>query len=396
MKSNSLSWIWTLSLVLSAHLSQVKFNYEGTYALYVGWNQGMEVKWITNQDAVGVYKLTDQDGKVLSEGKTEAARTHSFTFDKKPTSAVKLLFGSEKGHQEEIELRPKQPREASSVSGVDRVYVLGDIHGRYQELIGLLQNAKVIDQELHWAAGKAHLVFLGDLFDRGDDVTKVLWFIYRLEAEAKKAGGQVHLVLGNHEIMTMTEDLRYVGRKEKAIALAHKMKYDELFHPTKSLLGVWLRSKVSVFKMDQILFAHGGILELGEPSLEAFNTKAYQYMGEELYLDIFKDAPDSTRYDAERWWQARYFFYDQNSPYWFRGYVYSDTLSTELNKTLRQFDSKVHVVAHTPVETITERYKGKLLTTDLKEAATELLLLEKKGKKYERFKIGMTGDKSPL
>ena len=48
------------------------------------------------------------------------------------------------------------------------------------------------------------MVFLGDLFDRGNDVVRTLWFIYRLEREARKQGGAIHVVLGNHEIMTFS------------------------------------------------------------------------------------------------------------------------------------------------------------------------------------------------
>ena len=49
--------------------------------------------------------------------------------------------------------------------------------------------------------------------------------------------------------------------------------------------------------------------------------------------------------------------------------------------------AKVHVVAHTTRKTITQKYDGKLLTTDLDDAATELLLMVKQKKKYIRYKM---------
>ncbi len=58
---------------------------------------------------------------------------------------------------------------------------------------------------------------------------------------------------------------------------------------------------------------------------------------------------------------------------------------------LRKYHSKIHIVAHTPLESITQKYKGKLLTTDLNEAATQLLLLVRNKNKYAKYKIDSTG-----
>jgi hypothetical protein len=92
----------------------------------------------------------------------------------------------------------------------------------------------------------------------------------------------------------------------------------------------------------------------------------------------------------------RYFFYNSEGPYWYRGYVNSDTLAPELNTMLKKHESKIHVVAHTTLETITEKYDGKLLTTDLNDAATQLLLLIRNKNKYERYKIDSEGLKTEL
>ncbi|MCZ6619306.1 MAG: metallophosphoesterase, partial [Gammaproteobacteria bacterium] len=62
--------------------------------------------------------------------------------------------------------------------------------------------------------GSTHLVSLGDLLDRGGESRKVLELLMRLEKEAQLAGGRVHVILGNHEIMNLTGDLRYVSAAE--------------------------------------------------------------------------------------------------------------------------------------------------------------------------------------
>ena len=119
---------------------------------------------------------------------------------------------------------------------------------------------------------------------------------------------------------------------------------------------------------------------------------AYDYMKENVFLDIMKDSADLNEYKQEDWEYMRYFFYGSESPYWYRGYVNSDTLTTQLNTMLRTYKSKIHVVAHTPLKTITQRYEGKLLTTDLEDAATQLLLLVKDRRKYKKYKINSSGD----
>jgi len=101
-------------------------------------------------------------------------------------------------------------------SGVERVVVVPDIHGAYTELTELLKASGVVDNSLNWTGKKTHLVSLGDLLDRGADSRKVMDLLMRLQKEAPKHGGQVHVIAGNHEIMNLLGDLRYVSDQEFA------------------------------------------------------------------------------------------------------------------------------------------------------------------------------------
>ena len=74
----------------------------------------------------------------------------------------------------------------------------------------LLRETGIVDAQDRWAAGRTHVVSLGDLLDRGADSRKVMDLLMRLQGEAAAAGGQVHVVLGNHEAMNLLGDLRYV------------------------------------------------------------------------------------------------------------------------------------------------------------------------------------------
>jgi len=376
--------------------NQVKFDFSGTNSLFIEIDKEIQFNWITNNNDIGFYELLDANNSIITKGKTKSGRVHSFSIDHLIKEKMIFRFGGENESHHEINLRPVPKMNKSIFKNVDSLFVVGDVHGRYNQLINLLQKSNIIDKELNWIAGRSHLVFLGDLFDRGNDVTKVLWFIYTLEQQAEEVDGKVHLVLGNHEIMTMSKDLRYISAKEATIAGVYGVKYDYMYHPTKSLLGSWLLSKPSVLKIDKSILAHGGIVDLGTNSIEDFNHTVNRYMKNPIFLEIMKDEPDSLKYDIQTWKEMRYFFYYEEGPFWYRGYVNYDTLQPQLNRMLNKYNSKVHIVAHTPLQSITQRYKGKLLTTDLNEAATELLLLVRKKNKYSRFKIDSTGIISEL
>jgi len=114
-------------------------------------------------------------------------------------------------------------------TGVEKIVAIGDVHGAYEELVGTLQAAGVLDQQLTWAAGDTHLVFTGDLLDRGPDSRHVMDLVMRLERESVLAGGRVHQLLGNHEVMNLIGDLRYVSLPEYA-AFAEEESAEERAH----------------------------------------------------------------------------------------------------------------------------------------------------------------------
>jgi len=127
-------------------------------------------------------------------------------------------------------------------TGVERIVALSDVHGAYDAMVRTLQNAEVVDDDLAWKGESTHLVITGDILDRGADSRQVMDLLMRLEDEARKADGRVHLLLGNHEVMNLTGDLRYVAAAEYAAFAEEENPADreqgfETFRASQSVAG---------------------------------------------------------------------------------------------------------------------------------------------------------------
>jgi len=107
-------------------------------------------------------------------------------------------------------------RALSEWDGVARVVAIGDLEGDYEKFVDMLRTAGLIDARNNWAGGDAHLVQLGDVPDRGPDSRMIMDLLTRLEPQARRAGGRVHALIGNHEAMNVEGDLRYVHPGEYA------------------------------------------------------------------------------------------------------------------------------------------------------------------------------------
>lgn len=101
-------------------------------------------------------------------------------------------------------------------TGVDRVVAIGDLHGDYEQYLKVMKSAGLVDKKEKWSGGQTHLVQTGDITDRGPDSRKIIDHLVKLSKQAQKAGGYVHLLIGNHESMNVVGDLRYVAPGEFA------------------------------------------------------------------------------------------------------------------------------------------------------------------------------------
>ena len=377
--------------------------FEGEYGLYVGVTEdGLDVRWLTDGAEPGVV-VARVDGERIAQFETPAGTSHRALLQV-DAPIVQLEYGAANGavHTTTVRRSPASRPEVR-LDGIDSIYLFGDVHGEFDRVTALLRKVGLIDDSLRWSGGHRHLVMLGDLFDRGDHVTRVLWFLYQLEPQAARAGGGVHVILGNHEVMVMSSDLRYVAGKEQMIAFRHGMGYAKLFDPRVSVLGRWLAGRPGLMRIDDLLLAHGGMSPAYvDYSLGEFQDTLRAFMGEDLFLGwndsvFLEEFARTTTLDtaglARRW----RFFFGPESVMWYRALVRSDTLGAFLDRVLDRFDARIHVVGHTPVAEICEKYGGRLIATDLEDAATEMLLMARAGDGgWERWRIPLTGEPEPL
>jgi len=251
-----------------------------------------------------------------------------------------------------------------------KVAALSDLHGQYDLMKTLLVNNGIISAQGDWAFGKGHFVITGDVFDRGDKVTEILWFLYRLEKQAEAAGGKVHLLLGNHEVMVLNGDLRYLHPKYVKAAKILATDFEELFSKT-TVLGQWLRSKSVLVKINNALYAHGGFhpeLAQKKHSLQEINS-------------VFKKSLIKAELPQPREGFAR-FLHKSNGPIWYRGYFKDDgATADEIDLLLKHFEIEHLIVGHTSQKKIEARYQGKVIAIDSsikKGEYGELLIIDDK------------------
>jgi len=91
-----------------------------------------------------------------------------------------------------------------------RIVAIGDIHGDLDAARNALLLAGAMDEEERWVGGDLVVVQTGDILDRGDDEAQIMELFDRLGREAAAAGGAVHVLNGNHELMNAYLDFRYV------------------------------------------------------------------------------------------------------------------------------------------------------------------------------------------
>ena len=267
--------------------------------------------------------------------------------------------------------------EVSTYKNVQKIAALSDIHGQYDLAVTLLKNNKIIDKNLNWRFGKGHLVIVGDIFDRGPKVHETLLLVYKLEQQAKKKGGKVHFLLGNHEYMVLHNDLRYINRKYRHTTRLLRINYSELYGKN-TVLGRWLRSKATIVKINKDYFVHGGVSK-DFITKTGFSSETMHTINSTMRNAIDRDKEEMKPTDFYKT------YFSSKGLIWYRGYFYDNLEDTEIENILHILDSKHIIVGHCSNKEIVQLFNHKIYGVDssLKNGEYGELLLIKKNN-YQR------------
>jgi hypothetical protein len=94
---------------------------------------------------------------------------------------------------------------AEPLSEGRRLVAVGDMHGDLASFLSELMAAGYVDRDGRWTGGRDTLVQLGDFMDRGPHSLMLFQYLMRLQDEARASGGEVVVLLGNHELMLLQD-----------------------------------------------------------------------------------------------------------------------------------------------------------------------------------------------
>ena len=265
-------------------------------------------------------------------------------------------------------------QQAYSFTTESQVFVIGDIHGAFEAVETTLKTLDLIDQQNNWSGGTAHFVSLGDIVDRGPASRKVMDLFMQLQSQAEQAGGKFHIVLGNHEIMNLQRELRYLSAEEinafsddetseqRSIAyqkyidwnklpdlIETQTKFNETYPPgyfahqqafsRSGKYGQWLIGLPFIIKINDQLFTHAGLSKrIPDEKLKTINQtlksqlvdylQSWNYFVEknQLFFDLpvneriqyvnnFDDSPEKKMFLETH----NSLVFSINSPTWYRG-----------------------------------------------------------------------------
>jgi len=264
---------------------------------------------------------------------------------------VPSISGRDIGYYKTFSDQDLPPDHRVEYQDVTKIAAISDIHGQYDMMLSLFRENGIVNEYGNWIYGDGHLVITGDIFDRGDKVIDIVWYLIRLEQQAKGDGGKVHTLIGNHEWMVLNSDVRYIHEKYRYTSSRFRRPYSDLFGQT-SFLGRWIRSKPIYIKINDMAFVHGGISE------ELFDYMPIDSLNS-LYYDRVLMNPENADDELANFLTNAY------SPLWYRGYAYKGEFDRKrTDRLLEKINAKRIIVGHNSVPEIVSIHNNKIIFID--------------------------------
>lgn len=243
----------------------------------------------------------------------------------------------------------------SSYNDGEPILAISDIESGFKTFKDYLMTNKIIDNHLNWSFGKGHLVLVGDFVDRGMSTTQVLWFIYKLEQQAKEQGGHVHFIIGNHELYNMQGKYKSASYKYYGVASILGKQHHHLFDD-HSFIGKWMASKNTIEWINGNLFTHGGI----HPDIVKYDVTLDDL--NRISRDNYRKSFFPTSEDSV----DQLILSNKKGLSWYRGYFKDEITQDDINRTLEKFNAKAIIVGHTLQWTVKSLFNNKVFAIDVK------------------------------
>jgi hypothetical protein len=289
-----------------------------------------------------------------------------------------------------------------------RIVAVGDLHGDFSAWRDILRSASLVNNNGRWTGGDTILIQTGDAVDRGPNSLEIIQDLMRLQKEAARAHGQLIALVGNHEAMNLTGDLRFVsaadyaGYTDRRSALRRENVYDankskiemayrekdpqmsgeaikkawfeafplgriehQIAWSDQGSIGRWVVNNPVVVLLDGTLFVHGGLSP-------AYVDLTVAQINARAAAALTARSTDPTAITN-----------DENGPLWYRGLAQplasttGETLAArtpaqiqpagedQLDALLAAYDARRIVVGHTPILSgIAFFWDGKLICID--------------------------------
>lgn len=166
------------------------------------------------------------------------------------------------------------------------IFAIGDAHSDFFRLARAMTAAGIIEKlperpaDAKWCAGRAVLVTTGDMVDKGPRALDVLRLLMTVRTDARRAGGDVVILAGNHEAEFLADPAAPKGQEFAKQLKAGNIDPSQV-GACKGEIGEFLCSLSFAARIGDWFFSHGG--NAGGRTVERLTADLQQGVDREGY-----------------------------------------------------------------------------------------------------------------